>query len=85
MGRKRLSGAFGKVLRRHRIASGLTQEKLAEAASLHHTYVSLIERGIANVSLDAAQRLAVALDTPASTLVREAEAESPFTASGKRR
>jgi transcriptional regulator with XRE-family HTH domain len=73
MGRARLSAAFGRVIRRHRVENGMTQENLAEAADLHHTYVSLIERGIANITLDAAQRLARALKTSVSILVREAE------------
>jgi len=52
---------FGGKLRSFRIAQGLSQEKLGELAELDRTYISSVERGQRNVSLDAITRLAEAL------------------------
>jgi ribosome-binding protein aMBF1 (putative translation factor) len=54
----RLSYAFAQVIRRHRLAKGLSQEALAEATGIHHTYVGLIERGERNATIDVAARMA---------------------------
>ncbi len=43
--------ALGSVLRARRKVLGLTQEKLAELADLHPTYISEIERGRVNASI----------------------------------
>lgn len=43
------------------MSSGLTQEKLAEKADLHHNFIGEIERGNMNVSLDALVRISKAL------------------------
>lgn len=40
----------------------LSQEKLAEMANLHRTYVGQIERGDVTPTLEAAERVAQALD-----------------------
>ncbi len=47
-------------LRVRRVLRGWSQEDLAEAAGLHRTYVSAIERAGRNVGLDNLQRLAAA-------------------------
>ncbi|MBO7940729.1 helix-turn-helix transcriptional regulator [Streptomyces sp. S9] len=44
--------AFGQRVREHRLSAGLSQEELAEAAGIHRTYLSSLERGQRNVSLD---------------------------------
>jgi XRE family transcriptional regulator, regulator of sulfur utilization len=49
--------------------AGLSQEKLAERANLHPTYLSDIERGVENVSLDVLMRLAGALRSSIHDLV----------------
>jgi transcriptional regulator with XRE-family HTH domain len=49
----------------------LSQEQLANLAGLHRTYVSSVERGERNVSLDNMERLAEALSVSLSQLVRE--------------
>ena len=56
-----LLSAFGGAVRSLRLARGLSQESLAEAAHLHVTYVSSLERGRRNVSLVNIDRLARAL------------------------
>lgn len=44
-----------------RRVKNLSQEKLAETASLHRTYIGQIERGDVTPTLDAAERIAQAL------------------------
>jgi transcriptional regulator with XRE-family HTH domain len=71
--RTRLGAAFGETLRQHRLAAGLSQEALAEAAELHRNYVGMIERGTSSPSLGAITAIANALGVRASDLIREAE------------
>ena len=66
---------FGLTIRRHRIAMNMSQETLAAAASCHPTYVSLLERGKRNPSLDTMLRIAEALGVKAWELVHETEAK----------
>jgi len=58
-----------------RIARGLTQERLAEGAGLHTTYVSDIERGRRNIGFINLSLLARALGVDLPTLMSEVEAE----------
>lgn len=60
-------------MRQLRLAGDLTQERLAEAAELHTTYVSQLERGLRNVSLQAIFRIAAGLGVPPSALMAVAE------------
>jgi transcriptional regulator with XRE-family HTH domain len=64
---------FGAAVRARRRALGISQEELGERAQLDRTYVSGVERGIRNPSLLIQQRLADALETRLSELVREDE------------
>jgi CheY-like chemotaxis protein/DNA-binding XRE family transcriptional regulator len=59
---------FGAAVRVRRNQLGFSQEKLAEMAQLHRTYVSDVERGVRNVSLESIERLAQALKISVSTL-----------------
>ena len=52
---------FGLLVRGLREARGLSQEGLADAAGLHRTHISLIERGRRSVRLETVERLATAL------------------------
>lgn len=72
--RNSLLVAFGLAVRRLRSARGLSQERLAERAGVHRTYVGGIERGERNVTLLSIDRLARALSVDASTLLAELEA-----------
>ena len=51
----------GREVRRLRVERGLSQEDLADASGLHRTYISAIERGLKNATLDSLERLAKAL------------------------
>lgn len=65
--------AFGRRIRRRRHAAHLSQDALAELAGCHPTYISLVELGKRNPSLDTVLKLAHGLDCPAWKLVRETE------------
>ena len=48
-------------IRKLREAKGLSQEALADIAGLHRTYISSVERGEKNFTVDTLERLAGAL------------------------
>ncbi|BDT72770.1 hypothetical protein os4_23150 [Comamonadaceae bacterium OS-4] len=52
-----------------RIAAGVTQETVSAAGGLHRTYVSHVERQVANVTIDNLQKLADALGVPVARLL----------------
>ncbi|HOK67853.1 MAG TPA: helix-turn-helix transcriptional regulator [Anaerohalosphaeraceae bacterium] len=51
----------GKAIRRYREQKGISQEKLAELADLHRTYIGQVERGEKNLTLLSIERIAKAL------------------------
>ncbi|MDL1896375.1 helix-turn-helix transcriptional regulator [Anaerolineae bacterium CFX7] len=59
---------FGRRVRELRQAKGLSQEKLAELANLHRTYISSVELGERNVSLKNIEAFANALDVSITEL-----------------
>lgn len=59
---------FGAAVRRHRELLRLSQEELAERAQMDRTYVSGVERGVRNPSLDVMQRIARALGSDLDVL-----------------
>jgi transcriptional regulator with XRE-family HTH domain len=61
--------AFASKLKAMRLKKGVSQEKLAEIAGLHRTYVSLVERGTCNISLLNIHKLAEALGVPLTKLM----------------
>jgi len=56
-----LKKKFGKRMRSLRKDRGYSQEKLADVAGLHRTYVGAIERGEQNVSIENIEKIAKAL------------------------
>ena len=52
---------FGKNVRKYRTKLGISQEKFAELAGLHRTYISDIERFQRSISLENIQKIADAL------------------------
>ena len=71
-----LDKAFGLALRDARATAGMSQEGLAEAASLHRTYISQMERGLKSPSLRVMKALADALGITVVSLVGKAVGES---------
>ena len=62
---------FAANLKAARVTLGWSQEDLAFECGLHRTYISGIERGIRNVSIDNIERIAGALAvSPADLLGR---------------
>ena len=73
------SATFGDLLRRYRFAAGLTQEELAERASLGRRSIQGIERGENVPHRDTLRRLiqALALSTEQGSKLTEAARHSP--------
>jgi len=59
---------FASAVKTWRGRLGISQEELAGRAGLHRTYVSDIERGARNLSLESIEKLAHALEISVSTL-----------------
>lgn len=57
-----VTAAFGQRVRARRHELGLSQEQLAEVASLHWTFIGQVERGQRNLSLHNIVKLADGLD-----------------------
>ena len=67
--------AFGRTVRRLRQSRGLSQEKLAELAGIHRTYIGDVERGQRNIALLNMTRIAKALGISLSRLISGMEKE----------
>lgn len=61
---------FGQNVRRIRNEVGLSQEELAFRAKLHRTYISSVERGARNVSLENIFAIAEALEVAPGDLLK---------------
>src|SRR5439155_20330164 len=59
---------FGAAVRVYRLRLGFSQEALAKRAELHRTYITDVERGARNLSLESISRLARALRVSIGTL-----------------
>jgi transcriptional regulator with XRE-family HTH domain len=59
---------FGLIIKECRQRDGISQERLAELAGLHRTYISDVERGERNVSLENIEKIALALHIKLSEL-----------------
>jgi transcriptional regulator with XRE-family HTH domain len=53
-----LSDHFGAAVRRHRELLRLSQEELADRSNIDRTYISGVERGVRNPTLEVMQRIA---------------------------
>lgn len=59
---------FGKNVRVAREKKGWSQDRLSEKSELHRTYISGIERGVRNPTIQIAQKIAIALDVDIQNL-----------------
>ena len=71
MSKKPILLLFGGNVQKYRIAKGLSQEKLAELAGVHRTYIGMIERAEKNITLCNIERIAVALNISITKLLEE--------------
>jgi DNA-binding XRE family transcriptional regulator len=66
---------LGRAIRRLREERDISQEAFAQKAKVHRTTMSEIERGITNISVDIAERIANALNHSLSELFSAAESQ----------
>ena len=59
---------IGQRIRNYRTKKGLSQEKLAELAGCHPTYIGQLERGEKNATLERVEKIASAMDISLSEL-----------------
>jgi transcriptional regulator with XRE-family HTH domain len=57
-----IAARFGAKVRVLRQLRGYSQEELAHKASLHRTYIGMIERGEKNITLANIEKVAIALE-----------------------
>ena len=57
-----LKTLLGAAIKAERAIMGISQEELGSRAGLHRTYVSDLERGVRNPSLESVEKLARALE-----------------------
>jgi transcriptional regulator with XRE-family HTH domain len=65
--------AFGEAVRRLRTSQSISQEKLAELAGIHRTYIGDVERGKRNIALLNMVKIAGALGLHLSELIVDME------------
>lgn len=68
-----LKALLGMAIKTQRASLGISQEELAYRAGLHRTYVSDLERGARNPSVDSIDKLASALEISISMLFEQAD------------
>ncbi len=59
---------IGQRIRNYRTQKGLSQERLAELAGCHPTYIGQLERGEKNATLESVEKIASAMDISLSEL-----------------
>ncbi len=70
---KNINQKIGMVIRKQRLLTHLSQEKLGEVTGLHRTYISDVERGKRNITIISLSKIAAALHISLSDLISEAE------------
>jgi transcriptional regulator with XRE-family HTH domain len=68
MGMSDIAKIIGQRIRNYRTQKGLSQEKLAELAGCHPTYIGQLERGEKNATLESVEKIASAMDISLSEL-----------------
>ncbi len=64
---------YGQAVRKLRLKRGISQEELADRCRLHRTYISDIELGKRNLSLENIERIAISLNMTLSEFFKEVE------------
>ena len=64
---------YGQVVRKIRLEKDISQETLADLSGLHRTYMSDVELGKRNVSLENIDRIANALEVSISEIFKQIE------------
>ena len=64
---------YGQAVRKVRLEQGISQEELADRCGLHRTYVSDVELGKRNISLENIERIAISLNRTLSDFFKEVE------------
>jgi two-component system, response regulator len=70
---KGMLSRFGSAIRAHRKRLGFSQEELADRSGLHRTYITDVERGVRNVTMESMCKLIGALDVPFTTIFNDME------------
>ncbi len=76
MSSKSILEVFGSNVQRYRKERQLSQEKLAELACVHRTYVGMIERAEKNITLLNIEKIANALNVEIKDLLENLEQNS---------
>ena len=75
-----ITQTIGIRLRQQRSRRGYSQERLAELAGLHPTYIGQIERGEKNLTVESLSKITQALGVPMSQLLEKLMARRGRTA-----
>ena len=70
---EKIEQLFGKAVRELRQQKNISQEGLADLCGLHRTYVSDVERGHRNISLQNIEKIAIALQISITKIFTEME------------
>ena len=73
MNSKKILTLLGDNVRKYRKERKLSQEKLAELANVHRTYIGMIERAEKNVTLLSMEKIAKALNITITKLLEKHE------------
>lgn len=68
-----IAKTVGKRLRGYRTSLGYSQEKLAEKAGLHPTYIGQVERGEKNLTIESLEKITNALEIPIADVFEKIE------------
>ena len=60
----------GRQVAKYRKAKGLSQEQLSFEAGFHRTYISQVERGVINPTINSLKRISGALSVPCWNLIK---------------
>jgi transcriptional regulator with XRE-family HTH domain len=68
---KKILEKFGSKVRDERLKQGISQEELASRASMHRTYIGMIERAEKNITLENIEKISKALKINLSDLFKD--------------